>query len=91
MTTPTRAELLKLLAELSKECPAMRMGQLIANLATLARGAQVESIWDAVRSGMTAAACERKFPVDSYRIRRLLAYWIEKGALKVPGRKKETP
>jgi hypothetical protein len=53
--------------------------------------ALVESIWDAVRSGMTAAACERKFPVDSYRIRRLLAYWIEKGALKVPGRKKETP
>ena len=53
--------------------------------------ALVESIWDAVRSGMTAAACERKFPVDSYRIRRLLAYWIEKGALRVPGRKKETP
>jgi hypothetical protein len=53
--------------------------------------ALVESIWDAVRSGMTANACERKFPVDSYRIRRLLAYWIEKGALKVPGRKKETP
>lgn len=52
--------------------------------------ALVESIWDAVRSGMTANACERKFPVDSYRIRRLLAYWIEKGALKVPGRKKET-
>jgi Domain of unknown function (DUF4388) len=53
--------------------------------------ALVESIWDAVRSGMTANACERKFPVDSYRIRRLLAYWIEKGALKVPGRKKEIP
>lgn len=53
--------------------------------------ALVESIWEAVRSGMTATACERKFPVDSYRIRRLLAYWIEKGALKVPGRKKETP
>jgi hypothetical protein len=53
--------------------------------------ALVESIWEAVRSGMTAAACERKFPVDSYRIRRLLAYWIEKGALRVPGRKKETP
>ena len=53
--------------------------------------ALVESIWEAVRSGMTASACERKFPVDSYRIRRLLAYWIEKGALKVPGRKKEAP
>jgi hypothetical protein len=53
--------------------------------------ALVESIWDAVRSGATATACERKFPVDSFRIRRLLAYWIEKGALKVPGRKKEAP
>lgn len=52
--------------------------------------ALVESIWEAVRSGMTANACERKFPVDAYRIRRLLAYWIEKGALKVPGRRKET-
>ena len=42
-------------------------------------------------SGMTAAACERKFPVDSYRIRRLLAYWVEKGALRAPGQPKEAP
>jgi hypothetical protein len=35
--TSTRSELLKVLSDLSDACPEMRMGQLIANLATLAR------------------------------------------------------
>ena len=56
MMTVTRNELLKALAELSAECPEMRMGQLIANLATLARGAAVEAIWDSEDEELLAAA-----------------------------------
>jgi hypothetical protein len=51
-----RSELLDLLAELSAECPEMRMGQLLANLATLARGATVEAIWDCEDEELVAAA-----------------------------------
>ena len=53
--------------------------------------ALVESLWEAAVSGATPAQCERKFPVDSYRIRRLLAHWVEKGALQAPGQPKEAP
>ena len=52
----TRNDLLKLLAEISEQCPDMRMGQLIANPATLARGAAVEAIWDAEDVELLAAA-----------------------------------
>ena len=41
MTAPARAELLRLLAELSAEAPELRFGQLVANVATLAHGANV--------------------------------------------------
>jgi hypothetical protein len=51
-----RSELLRVLAELSEACPEMRMGQLIANLATLARGAVIEAIWDAEDEELLAAA-----------------------------------
>jgi hypothetical protein len=44
-----------------------------------------EALWEAVVSGATPAQCERTFPVDSYRIRRLLAHWVETGALQAPG------
>lgn len=54
--TATRSELLKVLNELSETCPEMRMGQLIANLVTLARGAAVEAIWDAEDEELLAAA-----------------------------------
>lgn len=56
MTTTTRSDLLRRLADLSEVAPEMRFGQLIANLATLARGAQIESIWDAEDEGLLAAA-----------------------------------
>ena len=52
----TRDELLTCLAELSKAAPDLRLGQLIANLATLARGAEVEGIWDAEDEELLAAA-----------------------------------
>lgn len=46
MTDSTRQQLCQVLAELSELCPEMRMGQLIANLATVAKGATAEAIWD---------------------------------------------
>jgi hypothetical protein len=56
MTPLIRTELLRHLAEISEEAPELRLGQLIANLATLARGAQVEAIWDAEDEELLAAA-----------------------------------
>jgi hypothetical protein len=56
MTDSTRTELLHVLAELSELIPEIRMGQLIANLATLARGATVEAIWDSEDEELLAAA-----------------------------------
>jgi hypothetical protein len=56
MTTTARSDLLKVLAELSEVCPEMRFGQLIANLATLARGATVEAIWDVEDEELLPAA-----------------------------------
>ena len=44
--TPERVQVLKLLAGLSEIAPEMRMGQWIALFATLARNADVESIYD---------------------------------------------
>ncbi len=34
-------------------------------------------------TGATAHACEANLPADSYRIRRLLAHWVEQGALRL--------
>ena len=56
MTDPARQELLAVLAELSAACPEMRFGQLIANLATLARGLTAEGLWDAEDEELLAAA-----------------------------------
>jgi hypothetical protein len=39
-------ELMESLAELRQALPSMRLGQLIANLATVARGAVPGAIWD---------------------------------------------
>ena len=51
-----RWELLKVLGELSEQCPEIRLGQLIANLATLSKGPQVEAIWDAEDEELLEAA-----------------------------------
>jgi hypothetical protein len=56
MTTTVRDELLATLDQLSAACPEMRFGQLIANLATLARGLNAESIWDAEDEELLTAA-----------------------------------
>lgn len=53
-----RPELLSILQQVSDEFPDWRLGQMITNLATAARGAEVESIWDAEDSELIAAARE---------------------------------
>jgi hypothetical protein len=54
--TTTRGDLLACLRELSEAAPELRLGQLVANLATLAQGAKVEAIWDAEDEELLAAA-----------------------------------
>ncbi len=56
MINSNRQELLALLAELSERAPDLRLGQLVANLATLARGAKVEAVWDAEDEELVTAA-----------------------------------
>lgn len=56
MTTESRDRLLRAIAELGREAPELRLGQLVANVATLARGAQVEAIWDADDDDLLTAA-----------------------------------
>jgi hypothetical protein len=46
MTSAERAEILAELAEVWRELPEMRFGQLIANLAVVARGTEQSAIWE---------------------------------------------
>jgi hypothetical protein len=55
MTTPERQDLLRALGELSAAFPEWRFGQMIANLAVVARGATTESIWDVEDDELLAA------------------------------------
>ncbi len=54
--TSSRQELLRLLAELSDADPDLRLGQMLTNLATLARGPQPESVWDCEDDELISAA-----------------------------------
>ena len=56
MTSQTRRELLEVLSDLSAQCPEVRLGQLIANLGTLAKGPTVEAIWDVEDEELLEAA-----------------------------------
>jgi hypothetical protein len=40
-----------------------------------------DALWQKVISGSTPAQCEESCAVDSYRVRRLLAHWVEEEAL----------
>jgi hypothetical protein len=46
MSNSVRGELLSRLGDLSRACPEMRLGQLIANLAVVARGTEPGAIWE---------------------------------------------
>ena len=52
----SREELLQVLAELSVLFPDWRFGQLVANVATAARGPQVEAVWESEDDELLAAA-----------------------------------
>lgn len=42
----TKQQTLRTLSELVEHCPDVRLGQLIVNLAVIARGPTPEAIWD---------------------------------------------
>jgi hypothetical protein len=65
--TTAREELLACLGELSEVAPNLRLGQLVANVGTLAQGAKVEAIWDPEDVELLAAA--RRL-LDHYRAAR---------------------
>jgi len=46
-------------------------------------GALVRSVWQAASGGGTVADCETAGKTDAYRVRRLLAHWVEEGSLLV--------
>ena len=46
-------------------------------------GVFVREMWTKVKGGTTAAECERVIAADPYRIRVLLAYWLEEGVVAV--------
>jgi hypothetical protein len=55
VTSPERDKLIQLLGELCAECPDVRFGQLIANMAVVARGAEPNAVWDMKDDELLAA------------------------------------
>ncbi len=55
MNTTAHDELVESLAELRQALPSMRLGQLIANMATVARGAEQGAVWDVEDDELLAA------------------------------------
>jgi hypothetical protein len=55
MSANIRSELLSRLADLSRACPEMRFGQLIANLAVVARGTEPGAVWEMEDQELLAA------------------------------------
>lgn len=64
MIDPTRSELLKLIEELSEACPEYRFGQLVLNLAFLARDDGDRVAWELSDAEFLEAA--RKHLSDWY-------------------------
>ena len=44
--------------------------------------ALVRTVWQHASSGVAALQCENDLAVDSYRVRRMLAHWVEEGSLE---------
>ncbi len=51
-----KQDILRALSELVEQCPDVRLGQLIANLAVIARGPTAEAVWDMEDDELLAAA-----------------------------------
>jgi hypothetical protein len=66
MIDPTRRDVLRALEVLSAACPEYRFGQMIANLAVIARGDDEGAIWNMEDEELLAAT------------RRHLAAWYER-------------
>ena len=49
-------------------------------------GSFLQSLWERASQGATPLDCEAVVASDSYRIRRVLAHWVEQGALKIRGK-----
>jgi hypothetical protein len=45
--------------------------------------ALVASIWDKANAGVSPQHIEAELPADAFRIRRVLAHWVEDGALRI--------
>jgi hypothetical protein len=58
MIDQTRRELLERLWQVSELAPDMRMGQLIANLSTMAEGPWDKTLWNVEDEKLLAAASE---------------------------------
>ena len=55
MNMNAQSELVSRLGELSRACPEMRFGQLIANLAVVARGTEPGAVWEMEDEELLAA------------------------------------
>lgn len=49
-------ETLRIISEVIKHCPEVRLGQLIVNLATIARGAEPGAVWNVEDDELLEAA-----------------------------------
>ena len=49
-------------------------------------GSLLQALWERASQGGTAMDLEEVVAADSYRIRRVLAHWVEQGSLKVRGK-----
>ncbi|QDU22079.1 hypothetical protein [Urbifossiella limnaea] len=56
MNPTSHDELVEALAELRQALPSLRLGQLVANLATVARGPEAGVVWDVNDDELLAAA-----------------------------------
>lgn len=68
MSDRERAELLAQLSELNALCPEMRFGQMIANLAVVARGIEPGAVWDMEDEELLTAV---KWQLTEIRNRRM--------------------
>jgi hypothetical protein len=48
-------------------------------------GSLLQALWERASRGTTPVECEKAVESDAYRIRRVLAHWVEEGSLKIRG------
>jgi len=68
MTAGDRNELMSRLSELQSLCPDMRLGQLIANMAVVARGTEPSAIWEMEDDELLAAVMWQLEQLEGRRV-----------------------